>query len=162
MVARIHAFGRMAALVFLAALGARAADFGPRFDEIARQATPAQLYAFLYDMPKGGDLHNHAAGANRPEWIYAVCTDPARCGGETFYTRAHFTDAPDAVDPGARFRTIRRKAYELLTEQGPRNTCRSPRCPPGSARRGATACASTGPATGGSSSSPTLASSGPA
>ena len=117
MVPRIHGLGRVAGLFLLAALGARAADFGPRFDELARRATPAQLYALLYDMPKGGDLHNHAAGANRPEWIYAVCTDPARSGGETFYTRARFSGAPDAVDPGARFRTIRRKAYELLSEK---------------------------------------------
>ena len=115
MVPRIQAFGRVAVLVFVAALGARAADFGPRFDEITRRATPAQLYAFLYDMPKGGDLHNHAAGANRPEWIYAVCTDPARSGGETFYTRMRITGAPDAVDPGARFRTIRKEAYDLLS-----------------------------------------------
>jgi len=83
----------VAGLFLLAALGARAADFGPRFDELTRRATPAQLYALLYDMPKGGDLHNHAAGANRPEWIYAVCTDPARSGGETFYTRSRFSDA---------------------------------------------------------------------
>ncbi len=100
-----------------AALSARASDFGPRFDEIAARATPAQLYAFLYDMPKGGDLHNHAAGANRSEWIYAVCTDPARNGGDRFYTRARFADAPDAVDPAARYRTIRGQAYDLLSEK---------------------------------------------
>jgi adenosine deaminase CECR1 len=106
----------VAALACLAALDARAADFGPRFEEIAGRATPAQLYAFLYDMPKGGDLHNHAAGANRPEWIYAVCTDAARSGGETFYTRIRFSGAPDAVDPGERYRTIRKKAYDLLSD----------------------------------------------
>jgi adenosine deaminase CECR1 len=117
MLLRIRALGRVALLVFLSALGARAADFGPRFDEIARRATPAQLYAFLYDMPKGGDLHNHAAGADRPEWIYDVCTDPARNGGETFYARTRFADEPDAVDPGARYRTIRRMAYDLLTDK---------------------------------------------
>ncbi len=103
-------------LALLSATAARAADFGPRFDEIAARATPAQLYAFLYDMPKGGDLHNHAAGANRPEWIFAVCTDPARNGGESFYTRARLSGAPDSVDPGARFRTIRGKAYALLAD----------------------------------------------
>jgi adenosine deaminase CECR1 len=117
MLARNLARGGAFVFALGAALVARAADFGPRFDEIVAKATPAQLYAFLYDMPKGGDLHNHAAGANRPEWIYAVCNDPARNGGETFYTRAHFADAPDAVDPAARYRTIRRQAYDLLSDK---------------------------------------------
>ncbi|HEY4988301.1 MAG TPA: hypothetical protein VII09_00765 [Opitutaceae bacterium] len=108
-----------AAAVFalLATLALRASDFAPRFDAIVAGATPAQLYAFLYDMPKGGDLHNHAAGANRAEWVYAVCTDAKRNGGETFYTRARFADAPDAVDPAARFRDIRQQTYELLPEK---------------------------------------------
>jgi adenosine deaminase CECR1 len=117
MLARNLARGGAFVFALGAALVARASDFGPRFDEIVAKATPAQLYAFLYDMPKGGDLHNHAAGANRSEWIYAVCNDPARNGGETFYTRAHFADAPDAVDPAARYRTIRRQAYDLLSDK---------------------------------------------
>src|ERR1035438_1915890 len=102
------------ALAFLAAPSGRASDFGHRFDEIVAGATPAQLYAFLYDMPKGGDLHNHAAGSNRAEWMYAICTDPARNGGETFYTRTHFSGASDSVDPRALFQTIRRKTYDML------------------------------------------------
>jgi adenosine deaminase CECR1 len=107
---------RALALVFLCALGARGADFGPRFDEIVARAKPAELYAFLYDMPKGGDLHNHAAGANRAEWTFDICADPARNGGDTFYTRMRFAGAPDSVDPTARFRTIRKKTYEMLPE----------------------------------------------
>ena len=96
---------------------ARGDDFGPRFDELVARATPAQLYSLLYDMPKGGDLHNHAGGANRAEWVYAVCTDPARNGGETFFTRARFAGQADAVDPTAYYRTIRRKSYEMLPEK---------------------------------------------
>jgi adenosine deaminase CECR1 len=104
-------------LALAAAVAAHAADFGARFDEIVARATPAQLYALLYDMPKGGDLHNHSGGANRPEWIYAICTDPARNGGETFYARARFAGAADAVDPAARFRTIRGKTYSMLSDK---------------------------------------------
>jgi adenosine deaminase CECR1 len=101
-------------LALATALSARSADFGPRFDEIVAKAAPAQLYRFLYDLPKGGDLHNHAGGSNRAEWVYEVCTDPARNGGETFYARARFAGPPDAVDPAARYRTIRQKAFELI------------------------------------------------
>jgi adenosine deaminase CECR1 len=61
-----------------------AADFSARFEVIKHTAKPAELYAFLYALPKGGDLHNHLGGAIRPEWWYAVATDPARNGGDAF------------------------------------------------------------------------------
>jgi adenosine deaminase CECR1 len=95
----------------------RAADFSARFDAIRAAATPAQLYALLYDAPKGGDLHNHSGGADRSEWVYAVATEPARNGGDTFYTRARFTDSPEAVAPTQRFHNLRQATYDRL---GPR------------------------------------------
>lgn len=95
-------------LVFLLAFGvaAFATPFENRFEEIKRNATPAELYTFLYALPKGGDLHNHS-GAERPEWIYAICTDPARNGGDTFYTRARFAGL-------MRFHNIRQFNYDQL------------------------------------------------
>jgi adenosine deaminase CECR1 len=102
----------VAVALALSPLGA--ADFSARFEALKARATPAQLYALLYALPKGGDLHNHAGGAERPEWLYAVCTDPARNGGDTFYTRARFASPPDAINPGERFRTIRRFTYLRL------------------------------------------------
>ena len=59
-------------------------DFSARFEAIKTSAKPAELYAFLYALPKGGDLNNHLGGAIRSEWWYAVATDPARNGGDTF------------------------------------------------------------------------------
>ncbi len=107
----------LALLCFAAPAALKASGtFGGRFDALVSKASPAQLYALLYDMPKGGDLHNHAGGANRPEWIYAICTDPARNGGDTFYARIRFPGPADAVDPTALGRIIRRKAYEALAD----------------------------------------------
>ncbi|MBI3886923.1 MAG: adenosine deaminase [Opitutae bacterium] len=103
----------LALLLTLGCAAAHAAPFDARFEEIKRTATPAELYTLLYALPKGGDLHNHS-GAERPEWIYAVCTDPARNGGDTFYTRARFTDAPDAIAPAQRFHNIRQHDYDAL------------------------------------------------
>ncbi len=100
----------------VACLGA-AADFGARFDEIRQRATPAQLYAFLYDMPKGGDIHNHAGGSNLPEWIWAVLTDASRNGGDTFYTRVRYSNRPDSRLPFVKFHTIRRFSYEALPDE---------------------------------------------
>jgi len=105
-------------LLFLAlglAARAPAADFSARFEEIKHTARPAELYTFLYALPKGGDLHNHS-GAERPEWTYAICTDPARNGGDVFYTRARFAAAPDAIAPVQRFHNIRQQAYDKLDD----------------------------------------------
>lgn len=44
--------------------------------EAARQQSPLALHAFLVDMPKGGDLHNHLSGAVYAEsWIAQAAAD---------------------------------------------------------------------------------------
>lgn len=91
-----------------------AADFSARFEALKAGSNPRQLYTLLYALPKGGDIHNHAAGSNRSEWIHAVLTDPARNGGDLFYTRARFASPPDSIEPSMRYRTIRRHTYEQL------------------------------------------------
>ena len=42
-------------------------DFGALFETIKDEASAEELYRFLYDLPKGADLHNHLGGSNRPE-----------------------------------------------------------------------------------------------
>lgn len=91
-----------------------ATDFSARFEDLKHRATPAQLYALLYELPKGGDLHNHAFGSDRAEWRFAVLTDPQRNGGEVSYTRTHFKSPGDAIAPTARFQTIRQVTYDRL------------------------------------------------
>ncbi|MBI2498342.1 MAG: adenosine deaminase [Opitutae bacterium] len=105
----------MRPLVLLLALcaAARAASFAERFEDIKRTARPEELYAFLYALPKGGDLHHHGGGSNRAEWVHDVCTDPARNGGDEFYTRVRPGPAADGT-PALLFQTIRRFAYERL------------------------------------------------
>ncbi|WP_221029020.1 adenosine deaminase family protein [Actomonas aquatica] len=95
--------------------GLRADDFGARYDALRAAATPAQLYTFLYALPKGGDLHNHFGGANRAEWMWAVLTDPTRNGGDTFYARERFAAAPDAIAATARHHTVRQATYDQLS-----------------------------------------------
>ena len=98
----------------LSAASALAAGFADRFDEIKRTATPVQLYTLLYALPKGGDLHSHLGGSIRSEWWYAIATDPARNGGDTFYTRVAFTAPADTGVPLILFRNIRQYAYDRL------------------------------------------------
>jgi adenosine deaminase CECR1 len=107
---------RSLALLLVLAISAAAAPFSARFEEIKRTAKPAELYTFLYALPKGGDLHNHS-GSERPEWIYAILTDPVRNGGDTFYTRARFNAAPDAIAPARRFHNVRQFGYDRLAPE---------------------------------------------
>jgi adenosine deaminase CECR1 len=103
-------------LLLTLTLTTQAAPFSARFEEIKRTATPAELYTFLYALPKGGDLHNHLGGSALPEWWYAVATDPARNGGDTFYTRTRFNDVPGTGVTLILYHTLRRHGYDALSE----------------------------------------------
>ena len=112
--------GAVAWLVFSAGLGSALGEstsetFAARFEHFKATATPAQLYALLYDLPKGGDLHHHLAGDGLPEDWYAIAIDPARDGGNTFYTRlslAHYDAEENA--PAILFKTIQQSTYDAL------------------------------------------------
>ena len=56
------------------------------FEELKATATPAQLYRFLYALPKGGDLHNHLGGSVRSEWFWDAAM-AAEQRGYVYYTR---------------------------------------------------------------------------
>jgi adenosine deaminase CECR1 len=74
-----------AALLALAAtLPARALE--PWFEGFKKSATPEQMYAFLYALPKGGDLHNHLTGAVRSEWYWDAAIASAE-RGYIYYTK---------------------------------------------------------------------------
>ena len=91
-----------------------AADFSNQWEAIKTQASPEQLYRFLYALPKGGDLHNHFGGSLIPEWKWDVLTDSKRNGGDTFYARQRFDAAPDAINPQSYHHTIRQHTYDNL------------------------------------------------
>ena len=47
------------------------------FEDVKKNASPEQLYTFLYALPKGGDLHNHLEGSILSEWLWEAAL--ARC-----------------------------------------------------------------------------------
>ena len=99
-------------------------DFGALFETIKDEASPEELYRFLYDLPKGADLHNHLGGSNRPEWWYEAAADTERNGGYEYYTKTSITDCREAmrqpVDPGEPYliyyHTIQTSHYESLSD----------------------------------------------
>jgi adenosine deaminase CECR1 len=73
----------------LLASPAQAAE--PWFEKLKAEATPRQLYTFLYALPKGGDLHNHLSGGIRSEWLWDIAL--AQAGrGYTYYTKVRINN----------------------------------------------------------------------
>jgi len=64
------------------------------FEELKANATPQQLYTFLYALPKGGDLHNHLGGAARSEWLWAAALAQQE-RGYTYYTKVRIGNCVD-------------------------------------------------------------------
>ena len=64
-----------------------------------KEASPEDLYRFLYALPKGGDIHHHLGGGLLPEMIWDVATDSKRNGGQTFYTRVRISSL-NLIDVG--------------------------------------------------------------
>ena len=92
--------------------------FSERFEQIKMSATKEQLFTFLYDLPKGGDLHNHFGLANMAQSWYDAATDPKRTHGNEFYTLTNFRNCADTSSPLLRFRTIQRSNYRKLSDCG--------------------------------------------
>jgi adenosine deaminase CECR1 len=92
--------------------------FSGRFEQIKKTATKEQLFTFLYDLPKGGDLHNHFGLANLAQDWYEAATDPRRTHGNEFYTLTNFRNCPDTPEPLLRFRNIQRFTYRKLSDCG--------------------------------------------
>jgi adenosine deaminase CECR1 len=102
------------------ARGAAAAESW--FEEVKRTATPEQLYTFLYALPKGGDLHNHLAGAILSEWMWEAALAQQH-NGYTYYTKVRIQNC---LDYGANefsnqkylllFRNIQAFRYDALDD----------------------------------------------
>ena len=101
-------------LLLFAASTSFAADFGARFDEIRKSASPSELYAFLFALPKGGDLHHHNGHSTYASVWYAAATSPKTLARNSFYTMTQLGNCPGTVDTQPRFITIQRSHYEAL------------------------------------------------
>ena len=121
----IPAFGRGAVVALSVLAGvAHAAGFSERFETIKDEATDEQLYRFLYDLPKGGDIHNHLGGSSRSEWWFDLAVDTERNGGYVYYTKTAIEDCPgpraEPVDQRnpylIYFHTIQESTYESLSD----------------------------------------------
>jgi adenosine deaminase CECR1 len=102
--------------LLLLALAARltAADFAAQFAEITRSASPSELYAFLFSLPKGGDLHHHNGLSIYAGVWYAAATSPKTLARNPYYTLTQLANCPGADDSLQRFTTIQRATFDAL------------------------------------------------
>ena len=94
-----------------------AAGFSSPFDTIRESSSPAELYAFLSALPKGGDLHHHNGLSIYASVWYAAATSPKTLQRNAFYTMTQLGNCPDTPDPDTqpRFYTIQRSHFEHLS-----------------------------------------------
>ncbi len=104
------------ALCMVAGLHLRASDFSDRFEQIKTHTTKAELFTFLYAVPKGGDLHHHSGGSWQMDTLYAVAIDPARNGGNRFYTRLRAGNCDGETNGWRQFQTIAGFTWKALSE----------------------------------------------
>lgn len=90
-------------------------SFSKSFEQIKQTATKEQLYAFLFNLPKGGDIHNHLDGLNLPEWWFKVATDKTLNGGKEFYTCIRNLNCEGNDKPFLFYHTIRESTYNQLS-----------------------------------------------
>jgi adenosine deaminase CECR1 len=100
------------AIVFTCVAGGQ--DFSARFEEMKKQASPKQLYALLYAMPKGGDIHHHGTLAPMAEEWWNAATDPAVKA--QFLVRLRFAGCADSVEPFLRYQAVNATAVEPLSD----------------------------------------------
>ena len=90
------------------------------FETFKASATDQELHQLLYEMPKGGDLHQHLSGAMFSEWWLDLALNARRDGYE-YYTRVELRNCRqygyDAFGPqpvNLMFHNLERINYEAL------------------------------------------------
>jgi adenosine deaminase CECR1 len=87
--------------------------FATRFAEIRDQSSKEQLYAFLYQLPKGGDLHHHAGLSFFASHLYQLASNPTH--GYRYYTRIKVSPCNPALDgPFSIYENLAGHSYDAL------------------------------------------------
>jgi adenosine deaminase CECR1 len=91
-------------------------NFAERWEKVREEATAEELYALMWALPKGGDLHHHASLSPLAEEWLAAATDPAVARGQEFYARVKFLACADSVEPFLRYQNVAGFTWKALSE----------------------------------------------
>ena len=75
---------------------------GHWFEQMKAEASDAELYQVLFEMPKGGDLHEHLSGSGLSEWWFDEAI-AASAHGYRYYTKVKINNCREygaATAPG--------------------------------------------------------------
>jgi adenosine deaminase CECR1 len=81
-------------LTTLALMGSGSAFANDWFETLKGEATDQQLHQFLYEMPKGGDLHHHMSGSGFSQWWYELAL-AAEKDGYRYFTKVKLNNCRD-------------------------------------------------------------------
>jgi len=87
---------RLLALACVLCSTSALASVTERFEQV--KSDPNALYAFLKDMPKGGELHYHLSGGAYPETMLAVAAKGRYCLNPDTFVMSPTGEACDGVD----------------------------------------------------------------
>ena len=97
-------------------LSLHAGGFDGTFSRLKTNLSKSELYTFLYAMPKAGDLHHHSGGCWQMDSLFQVATDPARNGGNRFYTRVRAGLCDGDTNAWRQFQTIAGYTWKALPD----------------------------------------------
>jgi len=80
-----------------------------------KTSTSAERYRFFYDMPKGGDLHNHINLSILANSWLREATKAEQNHGNRFYTRVRINNCKDSSEPSILYRNLQNSSYLRLT-----------------------------------------------
>lgn len=86
------------------------------FELFKDEASPEELYRFLYNMPKGGDLHNHLSGAGLPVWWYELALEASNKGYQ-YYTKVQINNCRPHHQQDASYRLLFRNIQQSSWQQ---------------------------------------------
>lgn len=85
------------------------------FARIKQEATTDELYALLFAVPKGGDLHHHGGGSVPMEYAVDYYLDVERNGGRKFYIRTRIEACPEArLRPEVMYHVMSEREWSAL------------------------------------------------
>ncbi len=109
-------FRRLLAFIFAVVSAVAQDSFAARFAEVRDQASAAELYEMLYQLPKGGDLHQHAGLAFFAHRLYSLAANSQKWGYR-YYTRVAVHACNSALNgPFLIYENIGGAAYDRLSE----------------------------------------------
>lgn len=101
-------------IMFLLSFACLASDFSATFAAIRDSASPAELYAFLQAVPKGGDLHHHSGLSFPAQTVWEIALRQTQ-HGYRYYTNPSARDCGDGANQALLYSNLTQADWRQLS-----------------------------------------------